>query len=173
VVAAAWLALSWREPRSGLLFALGAVLAPVAALGLVPLAASGLRSAPRRAAQAGVAVLVAALVAGVRGVSLPFAGEPAPLGVGVAGAGDPFDVAGSLARAAAGHPALLAEAAAFAVLAAALPFARPHGRWGAAAVGAAMLLLTVPFVPSAAIVPLVLAAWVTAALLAVRAETGT
>jgi hypothetical protein len=172
VVAAAWLALSWREPRSGLLFALGAVLAPIAALGLVPLAASGLRSAPRRAAQAGVAVLVAALVAGVRGVSLPFTGEPAPLGLGVAGAGDPLDVAGSLARAAAGHPALLAEAAAFAVLAAALPFARPYGRWGAAAVGAVMLVLTVPFVPTAAIPPLVVAAWVTAGLLAVRAESG-
>jgi hypothetical protein len=104
-------------------------------------------------------------------VSLPLTGEPAPLGLGVAGAGDPLDVAGSLARAAAGHPALLAETAAFAVLAAVLPFARPHGRWGAAAAGAVMLLLTVPFVPAAAIPPLVVAAWVTAGLLAVRAET--
>jgi len=170
VFAAAWLALSWREPRGGLLFALGPVLAPLAALGLVPLAVSGQRSAARRAAQAAVAVLAAALVAGLRGVSLPFTGEPAPLGLGVAGAVDPLDVVGSLARAAAAHPALLVEAAAFAVLAAALPFARPHGRWGAAAVAAAMLLLTVPFVPTAAIPPLVVAAWVTAALLAIRAE---
>ena len=45
-LAAAWLALSWREPRGGLLFALGPMLAPLAALGLVPLAASGLRSRP-------------------------------------------------------------------------------------------------------------------------------
>jgi len=170
VLAAAWLALSWREPRGGLLFALGAVLAPAAALGLLPLAVSGLRSAPRRAAHAALAVLVAALVAGLRGVSLPFAGGPAPLGLGVAGAGDPLDVAGSLARAAAAHPALLAEAAALAALAAALPLARRHGRWGAAAAGAAMLLLTVPFVPATAIAPLVAAAWATAVLLAIRSE---
>src|SRR5581483_3516862 len=35
--AAGWVALSWREPRAGLLFALGPLLAPAAALGLVPL----------------------------------------------------------------------------------------------------------------------------------------
>jgi len=170
VLAAAWLALSWREPRGGLLFVLGPLLAPLAALGLVPLAASSLRSAPRRAAQAAAAVLLAGLVAGLRGVSLPFDGGPAPLGLGVAGAGDPLDVVGSLARAAGAHPALLVEAAAFAVLAAALPFARAYGRWGAAAGGGAMLLLTVPFVPTAAIVPLVAAAWVTTLLLALRAD---
>jgi eukaryotic-like serine/threonine-protein kinase len=169
-VAALWLALSWREPRAGLLFVLGPVLAPLSALGLLPLAASGVRSAPRRAAQAALGVLAAALVAGLRGVSLPFAGGPAPLGTGVAGARDPLDVVGSLARAAGAHPALLAEAAAFAVLAAALPYARPYGRWGAAAAGAAMLILTVPFVPAGAIVPLVAAAWATAVLLAFRSE---
>ena len=83
----------------------------------------------RRAA----AVLAAALAAGLRGVSLPLTGEPPPLGVGVAGSRDPLDVVGSLARAAAAHPALLAEAVAFALLAALLPLARPYGRWGAAA----------------------------------------
>jgi eukaryotic-like serine/threonine-protein kinase len=169
-LAAVWLALSWREPRGGLLFALGPLLAPAAALGLLPLALSGLRSAPRRAAQAAVAVLAAALVAGLRGVSLPLTGEAAPLGLGVAGAGDPLDVVGSLARAAAAHPALLVEASAFAVLAALLPFARPYGRWGAVAAAAAMLLLTVPVVATAAIPALVAAAWVTAALLAIRGD---
>ncbi len=168
-LAAAWLALSWREPRGGLLFALGAVLAPIAALGLVPLCVAGLRSPVRRAAQAGVAVLAAALVAGIRHVALPFAGGAPPLGVGVRGAGDPLDVVGSLARAAAAHPALLFEAAVFAVLAAALPYAGRHGRWGAAGIGAAMLLLTVPAVPAAAIAPLVAAAWITAAALTIRA----
>jgi hypothetical protein len=37
--------------------------------------------------------------------------------------------------------------------------------------GAAMVLLTVPAVPTAAIAPLVVAAWLTAAALAVRADT--
>ena len=168
-LAAGWLVLSWREPRGGLLFALGPVLAPLAALGLVPLATSVLRAGPRRAAQAAVAVLVSGVVAGLRHGSLPFTGAHAPLGLGIAGAADPLDVAGSLARAAAAHPALLVEAGAFAAVALVLPLAQARGRWGAAALGAAMLLLTVLAVPSAAAAPLVAAAWLTAAVVAIRA----
>ncbi|MGZ4395843.1 MAG: protein kinase domain-containing protein [Gaiellaceae bacterium] len=168
-LAAGWLVLSWREPRSGLLFALGPLLAPLAALGLVPLAASVLRAGPRRAAQAGVAVLVAGVVAGLRHASLPLTGSRPPLGVGVAGSTNPLDVAGSLARAAAAHPALLVEAAAFAAIALAVPFAQARGRWGAAGLGAAMLVLTVLAVPSATAAPLVVAAWLTAMVVAVRA----
>jgi serine/threonine-protein kinase len=169
-VAAAWIALCWREPRGGLLFALGPALAPLAALGLVPIAASGLRAGPRRAAQAGVAVIVASVVAGVRGASLPFTGAHPPLGLGVAGATDPLDVAGTLARAAAAHPALLLEAAALAAVALVLPHAQALGRWGAAGLGAAMLAFCLLAVPSAAAAPLVIAAWLTAAAVAVRAE---
>jgi hypothetical protein len=170
-LALAWLVLSWREPRSGLLFALGPLLAPIAALGLLPLAACGVRSPVRRAAQVAAGVLVAAVVAGIRHGALPFAGGPSPLGVGVAGASDPFDVVGSVVRAAGAHPTLLFESVALAVLAAALPYARARGRWGAAALGAAMVVLTVPAVPTAAVAPLVVAAWLTAAALAVRAGT--
>jgi hypothetical protein len=169
VLAAGWLVLSWREPRGGLLFALGPVLAPLAALGLVPLVVSGLRAGPRRAVQAATAVVAAGLVAGVRGAALPFTGARPPLGLGVAGAGDPLDVAGSLARALAAHPALLLEAGAFAVVATALPYARARGRWGAAGLGAAMLALTLLPVPAAAALPLVLAAWLTAAAAAAPA----
>src|SRR5439155_139051 len=93
------------------------------------------RAAPRRAAQAGLAVLVAAVVAGMRHASLPLVGSRPPLGLGIAGARDPFDVAGSLGRAAAAHPGLLVEACVFAVVALALPFAHARGRWGAAALG--------------------------------------
>jgi serine/threonine-protein kinase len=169
-LAAAWVALSWREPRGALLFALGPALAPLAALGLVPLAASGLRSGPRRAAQAAVAVLAAGLVAAIRGAALPFTRARPPLGLGVAGSTDPLDVAGTLMRAAGGHPALLIEAAAFALVALVLPYAQARGRWGAAGLGAAMLAATVLAVPSAQALPLVIAAWVTAAALVVRAE---
>jgi len=169
-LAAGWLVLSWREPRGGLLFALGPLLAPVAALGLVPLAASALRAGPRRAAQAAAAVLVAGVVAGLRHASLPFTGARPPLGIGVAGAASPLAVAGSLARAAAAHPALLVEAAAFAAIALAVPHAQARGRWGAAGLGAAMLVLTVLAVPAAAAAPLVAAAWLTATVIAVRAS---
>ena len=169
-LAVGWIAVFWRQPRAGLLFVLGPLLAPLAALGLVPLATVGLRGAPRRALQAGAAVLVAAVVAGLRHVALPLVGTPAPLGAGVAGAADPLDVVGSLARAAWAHPALLLEAAAFALVAAALPLARSYGRWGAAGLGAGMLVLTVAVVPSATAWPLVAAAWVTAGAAAVALE---
>ncbi len=168
--ATAWLLLCWREPRGGLLFALGPLLAPFAALGLVPLAASGLRTAARRAAQAAASVLAAGAVAGIRGAALPFTGARPPLGIGVAGSTGPLDVAGSLLRAAAAHPELLIEAGVFAALAVALPFAQARGRWGAAALGAAMMAGTVLAVPSVRAVPLVVAAWLTAVALAVRAE---
>jgi hypothetical protein len=169
-VALGWLVLGWREPRGALLFALGPLLAPVGALALVPLATATLRAGPRRVAQAAAAVLTAALAAGVRHAPLPLVGTQAPRGLGLAGARDPFDVAGSLARAAAAHPGLLVEAAAFAAVALALPYAHARGRWGAAAVGAAMLAVTVLAVPSAPAVPLAVASWLTAAAIALRAR---
>jgi hypothetical protein len=165
-IAAAWLLLSWREPRAGLLFALGPLLAPLAALGLLPLATAGVRAPARRALLGGLAVVTAALAAGIRHASLPLGEGAAPLGLGVAGANDPLDVAGSLARAAGDHRTLLLEAAAFAVLALALPYARARGRWGAAALGVLMLALALLPARGAGALPLVAAAWVVAAAVA-------
>src|SRR5207245_2700512 len=84
------------RPRSALVLAAGPLLAPVSLLGLAPLATTGIRSPARRAVQAGAAVLVAALAAGVRHRPLPFTGARAPLGLGIANARGPLDVAGSL-----------------------------------------------------------------------------
>jgi hypothetical protein len=117
-----------------------------------------------------MAVLAASVVAGVRGAALPFTGARPPLGVGVAGSTGPLDVAGSLMRVAGAHPALLIEALAFAAIAVVLPSAQARGRWGAAALGAAMMVATVLSVPSAQALPLVAAAWLTTAVLMVRAE---
>ena len=168
VVATAWALACRREPHVGLLFALGPALAAFAALGLMPLASAAVRAGPRRAAQAALAVLAAGLVAGVRHIGLPFTGARPPLGLGVAGAVDPFDVAGSLVRAAAAQPALLIEAGILAAVAYAVPLARARGRWGAAALGGAMLAFTILSVPSAHVIPLVAAAWLTAAAVVVR-----
>jgi eukaryotic-like serine/threonine-protein kinase len=161
--AAGWLLLSWREPRTGLLFGLGAALAPLAALGLMPLAAAGIRSTPRRAATAFAAVLTGAVSAGLRRGSLPFTGTRAPLGIGVAGASDPLDVAGSLARAAAAQPSLLLAAGILGLAAALFPYARARGLVGAAALGGGMLVLGLLAVPLAAVVPLAVAACVVGA----------
>jgi len=165
LVACGWLALSWREPRGGLLVALGTLLGSLAALGLLPLATAFTRSPVRRAVQAGAAVLLAALAAGLRHAPLPFTGAPPPLGLGLAGSDGPLDVAGSLARALGAHPAVGLEAAAIAAAAVLLPYARTRGRWGAAGAAGFLLTATLLPVPAAAALPLVLAAWVTWAAL--------
>jgi hypothetical protein len=168
-LAAGWLLVTWREPRATLLFVVGPLLAPIAALGLLPLAAARIRSGPLRALGVAIGVLTAALAAGIRHAAMPLVGGPAPLGLGVAGARDPFDVAGSIAHAATSHPALLLETCALALVAIALPHARARGRWAAAGLGAGMIVLTVAAVPSAAALPLLLAAWAIAAVTALRA----
>ncbi len=168
-LAAGWFLVTWKEPRATLLFVVGPLLAPIAALGLLPLAAVRIRTGAFRALGVAIGVLTAALAAGIRHVALPLVGGPAPLGLGVAGARDPLDVAGSLTRAAGAHPSLLLETCALALVALALPHARARGRWAAAGLGAGMIVLTVGAVPSAAALPLLLAAWAIAAVTALRA----
>jgi hypothetical protein len=171
LVAAAWFALMAGEPRSGLFAALGPLLGPVSLLGLLPLASTTIRSPVRRALQAGFGVVLAGLAAGLRGAPLPFTGHAPPLALGVHGATDPFDVLGTLARALAHQPAVLTEAAVFAAVAAAIPYARARGRWGVTAVAGAFLAASILAVPAAAPVPLALAAWVTWAALLLIPET--
>jgi hypothetical protein len=166
-LAALWLLVTWREPRSTLLFALGPLIAPIAALGLLPLATTRVENGLRRGLVVAAGVLVAAVAAGIRHVALPLTGGAAPLGIGVAGSGGPLDVAGSVARAAAAQPALLLEAGALALVAVALPYVRGRGRWPAAGLGAAMLAVTVLAVPSASPIPLVLSAWAIAVFAAI------
>ena len=168
--ACVWLALSWRSPREGLFLACGPLLAPISALGLLPLAAQGVRSLPRRALQVGGAVLLAALVAGLRHTPLPFTSAEAPKGLGIAGSEDPFAVAVALWRALTARPWLLLEALALATAAIALPFARERGLWGIAALGAGLIAVTLLPAPSVAAVPLVLAAWSTCTVLALKAR---
>jgi hypothetical protein len=165
-LAAAWLALCWRDARNGLAFAAGPLLGLVGAIGLLPLVLARVRSAARRAALAAVGVLTAALVAGLRGAPLPFTGDAPPLGLGLTGSDSAPAVAGSLVDALAAQPALLVEAGALAVAAAALPFVRRRGLWPVALFGAALVVATVLAVPAAAAAPLVVTAWVTCGALA-------
>jgi Protein kinase domain len=165
--AAAVLALSWREPGSGLFFTLGPLAAPIAALGLLPLAAQAVRSPVRRGFQVAAAVLVAGLVAGIRGVPLPFDGA-APPDLGLAASGDPLAVLESLWSALVSRPALVVETAVLATVAVLLPLARARGPWGLALLGAAALPAALLVVPGVAAVPLVVAVWATCVGRAVR-----
>jgi hypothetical protein len=162
-----WLALTWRDPRAGLLVAAGPLLAPLGALAAAPLAAQLARGHARRAAQAAAAILLGAVVAGVRGVSLPFETSPAP-DLGLAGSERPLAVARSLWDALLAHPVLLAETAVAAAAAVLLGFARGRGPWPAALFGGGLLAATALAAPAAPALPLVLVAWATAAALALE-----
>jgi serine/threonine-protein kinase len=165
-LAVGWLALAWNDARAGLLAALGPVLAMTGTIGLLPLAAQLARGKVRRAVQAGSAVLLAAVVAGFRHTRLPLDGSTPPLGLGISGSGRPGAVAYALWHALLDHPALLAEAGAFAVAAAVLPHARGRGPWPAAIFGAAFMATTILLAPAAPVVALVAGGWLTAAVLA-------
>src|SRR4051794_24809450 len=90
-VALCLLVVCWREPEHALLLALGPLLAPIAALGLLPLVTLTVRSPLRRGLQVLGAVLAAGAVAGIRGSPLPFDGGRAG-SLGVTASGDPFTV---------------------------------------------------------------------------------
>ena len=170
-LACAWLGLSWRAPREGLFLALGPLLAPLAALGLLPLAALAVRSRARRAYQVAAAVLLAAIVAGLRHASLPFTGTAPPKALGITGSEDPFAVAVALWRALLAHPALGMEALALAAAAVALPYARERGVWAIAGLGAGLIAVTLLPAPSVAAAPLVVSAWVTCTVLVLRTRS--
>jgi len=167
VCALALLAVSWRDAEHGLLFVLGPLLAPIAALGLLPLAALSVRSPVRRGVQVAVAVLAAAIVAGIRGVQLPFDGSGAP-DLGVTASGDPLTVATALWHALTATPAVAVEALVLAAAAVLLPFARAKGPWGIALLGAGVLAAALLFVPTVAAAPIVVAVWATCIAVAAR-----
>ncbi len=152
--AVAWIALTWREARFGLLFAAGPLLAPLGALALVPLAVQPLRSAFLRGVQASVAVLAAGLVAGL--------GEE----TGIAPSASVADVATALLTALAAQPALLAAAAVAGIVGAFLPRIRQLHRFGVAAVGIVLAAGTVAIGAGVVGTFLALAGWGVAALLA-------
>ncbi len=161
------LAVCWREPRSGLFFALGPLLALLSGLGLLPLAALAVRSPVRRGVQVAGALLAAGIVAGLRDVPVPFDGA-APPDLGVATSGDPLDVASALWSALLSRPGLAVETLVLAAVAVLLPFARARGPWAVALLGAAFLAGALLTVPAVAAAPLVVAVWATCVAVAVR-----
>jgi eukaryotic-like serine/threonine-protein kinase len=167
VIALGLLATMWREPERGLLFSLGPFLAPIAGLGLFPLAALAVRSPARRAVQASAAVLAAGIVAGIRGSPLPFDGASAP-DLGIAASGDPFTVVSALWGALLSRPALAVETIVFGAVAVLLPLARTRGLWAIAGLGAGFLAAALLLAPGVAAASLVVAVWATCLAVAVR-----
>jgi len=170
-VAVVWVALNWRDARTGLLLAAGPLASPLAALTLLPVVAQAAHGRARRALQVAAAVLLAAIVAGIRRVPLPFDGSTPPLGLGLAGSTRPAAVAHTLWNQLVAHPEITAEALVLAAAAAAVPYARGRGPWPAFIFAGALLSLTATIAPEAALLPLIAAAWLTAAVLAFQRAT--
>jgi hypothetical protein len=91
--------------------------------------------------------------------------------VGIAGSVHPIAVAEALWAQLGDHPQIAAEAVVLAAAAVLLPLARGRGPWRAAIFAGTLLAATATIAPSAALLPLVAAAWVTAAALTLQRPT--
>ena len=142
-LALVWLVLFARDPRSGLLFAAGPLLAPFHALALLPLVALPARSALRRIAVAGGSAATALVTAVVLGSPVPLTGEEPPDSPVAAGDGLGTVFAAGF-RLLADRPGFVAEALVLALAAAAVGSARSRGwkwiaAWGGCYLAAALL----------------------------------
>jgi hypothetical protein len=167
VLAAAWLVLFWREARVGLVYVTGPLLAAIGALGLVPLAVQPVRSPVRRGAEAAAAVLLAGVVAALAGDALPVRGaalDAPDLSPGSSLA----QVAAALGSSLLSQPLLPAAALLAAGVAVLLPWARRRSRFGVAGLGTLVLVATVAAGSGLAAIPLLVAVWGVAAVLAAR-----
>ncbi len=167
VLACGWLILFWDRPRVALLFLAGPLLAPLGSLGLLPLVLLPAGGAARRVAQTVAAVLSATVAAALAGSPLPLVGGAAP-DLSLAGVSGPLAAAGVLRDGLGEAHGLVLETLALAVAAAAIGACRRRGPWAAAAFGSLLTAATLLADPGAAALPLVAAAWVTAAILAVE-----
>jgi Protein kinase domain len=136
--ALSWLVLFARDPKSGLLFAAGPLLAPLHALALLPLLAFRARGAVRRAAIAVAAVVAALATAIVMRSPVPLTGETPPE-AGVTAGDRPAAAFAAALRVLTDHPGLAVEALVLALSAATAGLARGRGRRGIAAWGAGYL----------------------------------
>jgi hypothetical protein len=169
-LALVWYLLFSRDPRSGLLFVLGPLLAPLGALALAPALVSYVRSPARRALLAAFAVLTAVAAAALLGSPAPLTGEASDVALGLGAATNPGEATAAVAGALGSHPALWIEALVFAAAAATTGLARSRGLPGVALWGAAFLAAAL-LAPAGAVgvFPLALAALGAAALLAIPA----
>jgi eukaryotic-like serine/threonine-protein kinase len=160
-----WLLLSWRDGRHGLLFITGPLLAGVGLLALVPLVLQRVRGSVRRAAHGALAVLSAALLAGISGDALPFTDERAEsLGIGPL---TTVSEAGTALWTSLMTSGVVASAAVLAAVATGiLPWARQRSRYGVGAVG--LVLTAASIIAGAGIAGMIVvtAVWAAAATFA-------
>jgi hypothetical protein len=167
-LAAGWFALFVRRPTSGFLFLAGPLLAPLGAIGLLPLVAERAGDRLRQGATVLAATLSAGAAAALVGGLSPFGTAPAALSLEETTRPDTAvaAAAGSLGA----RPGLFVVAAILAAATLALPSARAHGLWGLAfwgsAFAAAMLLLPLAAGAVVSAPAILLGIWAAVAVLA-------
>ena len=168
LAAAAWLVATWRRPEEGLLAAVGPVLASVGALALAPLAVLYVRGAVWRGVHTALAVVLAALVAGIAGSDLPLSARgTTPLGL--EGSDDVGAVLTALGRGLLARPEVPLAAVVLGLVAAVLPLAAARTLWALAGLGAAALGALLLPVAAVHALPVVTGIWLCCAVVGVRA----
>jgi len=166
-LALGWLALSWRDPRAGLAFSAGPLLAPFGGLALLPLAVQPACGPIRHAAHAAVGVLTAATVAGLRADSLPVTGATVDE-LGIAASEQPAEVGAALMTVLVHNRDLVAVALVLAASSVLLPLVRRRGPRWIAALGVAQVAALLAAAPSSAWLSLVLGTCALCAALTLR-----
>ncbi len=169
VVATAWLAATWNRSEEGLYPLAGAVLAPVGMALMLPAALLPVRRAVWRAVFGAAGVLLAGIVAGLSGATLPLSSRE-PSALALQGSEAPGAVARALGDALTARPELLLAAVAVAALAAFLPLAAERGVWAVAGLGAAAIALLLLPVEAVNAVPVIAGIWLCCVGVSVRAE---
>ncbi len=141
-----WLAVCWRDPRAGLVFVTGPLLAAVGAIAILPLMVQPARGRARRAAHAFAGVMAAAAVAGLRGHPLPLTGSVVP-NLGIDGSTRVADVLQALALVLGDNEGIVILGLVLALAATILPDARKRGPRGIAVLGAAQIGLVAVLAP--------------------------
>jgi hypothetical protein len=168
VAALAWLVATWRRPEEGLLAVVGPALAAVGALALAPLAVLHVRSAVWRGVHTALAVVLAALVAGVAGSALPLSARgTSPLGL--EGSDDAGAVLTALGRGLLARPEVPLTAVVLGLVAALLPLAAARTLWPVAGLGAVALAALLLPVAAVQALPVVAGIWLCCAVVGVRA----
>jgi eukaryotic-like serine/threonine-protein kinase len=164
--ALAWLALSWGDPRRGLVFAAGPLLAPFAAIGLLPLVLMTVSNPLRRAASAVAGVVSAVAVAAITAGTLPLTTEAAPTRLPVGRTGSATEAASAAWDLLARSPAVLLAAGVLALASLILPVAVRRGYWAIAAYGAVVIAALLLPDQRVAALPVVATGWITCLALA-------